>query len=134
MIGPPLNLYELYARPNELDGYDDRLRKVPHIAAEYLNEHPGNEDAEFGIHKDPFFSLEYAEGMLGERFPMGEPAIASDPRTVWYYSIQVIHGRFKEGERIIKFYGAMNREDHFGDAEMIQKIVCSKNYIEKFLS
>jgi hypothetical protein len=53
------------------------------------------------IAKDPTTSLEYAR-FIGERFPLGEKAIASDAGIAFQYVVSVLFGPFPEAEETLK--------------------------------
>lgn len=60
---------------------------------------------------DPESALDYAEHVLGAKFPDGEEAIARDSWTASYYAKYILKGRFPEGEKAI--FTSWNRGDDY---------------------
>lgn len=50
---------------------------------------------------DPPEAYDYARNVIKDRWPEGEPAIATSPQWAYYYAIDVIEGPFPEGEAAI---------------------------------
>lgn len=54
------------------------------------------------IAEDSYWSLSYAQNIIGGRFELGEPAIAKDPRWSFEYAADVLKTRFPQGEEAIR--------------------------------
>lgn len=50
---------------------------------------------------DYFYALKYADFVLRDRFPEGEPIIATNAKSSYGYAYSVLKGRFSLGEPII---------------------------------
>lgn len=72
-----MNLYRYFNKPEELNGYEDRLTLVHNLA------------------------FSHANSEIRGRFPEGESAIAKDVRHSYIYAKHVLKGRFPAGESII---------------------------------
>ena len=93
-----MNIYELHSRPEELEGYAERMYHVPEIAYIRLEHFPDDERAIDCIAKDAKWSYWYAKDILHGRFPAGEPEIAKNAGMSYNYALDVIKGRFPAGE------------------------------------
>ena len=52
--------------------------------------------------KSPYSAYEYARDVIKGRWKEAEDIIKTDPRSAYYYAIDVIEGRWKEAEPFIK--------------------------------
>ena len=50
---------------------------------------------------DHFYALQYADFVLRDKFPEGEPAIATNAKSSYWYAYSVLHGPFLLGEKAI---------------------------------
>ena len=100
-----MNLYEFHNKPEELNGYEDRIYFIPEFAYNTLSENPNREDKnrlEDCIAKSGTYSCQYAYYVLNKPFPNGEDAIAnSTPDTACFYATKVLKGKFPKGEKLI---------------------------------
>lgn len=99
-----MNIYEYHTNPQELDHYKDMANIVPDI---YLPTAFGSgnrlsSQQEKVIARNPDLSLIYAGEILGDEFPLGEPAIATNALLSYSYAVDVIHKPFPLGEPAIK--------------------------------
>lgn len=53
------------------------------------------------VASDPTWAYHYALEVIKGRFPEGEPAIAKSPAYAYYYADDILKGRFPEGESTI---------------------------------
>ena len=119
-----MNLYKYFTHPEQLDGYENRIR-IPDIAyraaengeitweqAEpYIMKDPRSAcwnalvvlkhrwpEAEQYIVKDPWWTYWYAYNILKHRWPEAEPYIMKDPRSAYLYVFRVIKRRWPKAE------------------------------------
>ena len=95
-----MNLYALHTNPEQLEGYENRLR-VPELAYEYGRRHGFKDELVSVVAKDTKYAYQYAFDVIRGRFPEGEAAIAKDPDWAYKYARGVIGGRWPEGEAAI---------------------------------
>ena len=95
-----MNLYKFHTNPEQLDGYENRLR-VPMMAYEYGDKHGFAGELVSAVAKDPQWAYKYARFVIKGRFPEGEATIATDPGRAYEYADYVINGRFPEAEAAI---------------------------------
>ena len=83
----------------------------------------------------------YANDVIGERFLMGESAIAKDPKYSCLYAMDVIKARFPEGEPEIAkdpyfsyFYARCTIEERFleGEPAIAKNPELARSYAERF--
>ena len=99
-----MNLYEFHSKPEELNGYEDRICYVPKLAFEALEENPNRPDKdklENAITKNAKQSYMYSCYTLKGPFPKGEDAIAKDTKYSTWYAKYVLKGPFPKGEDTI---------------------------------
>jgi hypothetical protein len=96
-----MNLYKLYAKPNQLIGYKQAKDVVPELiwSSVTLGD-PLSEKQLAVLASDAEYALRYAHRISG-RFPQGEPAILKNPMVAVKYAYQVIYGRWPMGEAAI---------------------------------
>ena len=77
--------------------------KDPVSAYEYAQDVIGGRwpEAEKVIASDPVSAFLYAQDVIGGRWPEAEKVIASNPESAYYYAKDVIGGRWPEGEKVI---------------------------------
>ena len=63
-----------------------------------LEELPSPREAKLA--NDPELAYKYTMA-IGQRFPAGEKAIATDSMYAYLYAFSIIHGRWPEGEKVI---------------------------------
>ena len=109
-----IDLKKLVTNPKKLKTYKT------HISAEEAfrrlqngENHPMLFDV---IAKDPEYSYQYANFVLKDRFPLGEPTIAKSPMYSLLYANYVLKDRFKLGEPAImkdNYYAIQYQRTHF---------------------
>ena len=110
-----MNLYEFHSKPEELNGYEERVYHVPVLALSALFQFSNRKDKdklEWCISKDAKASFRYTS-VTGERFKIGEDAIASDPYYSFYYARNVLKGSFPAGEEAMKHTSYWNQYQNF---------------------
>ena len=95
-----MNLYKFHTNPEQLEGYENRLR-IPMMAYEYGTQHGFTDELVSSVAKHPELAFKYARNIIESRFPEGEAAIATDPELAFEYAWEIIEGRFPEGEAAI---------------------------------
>jgi len=96
-----MNIYKYFTYPEQLVGYENRLR-IPDIA--YRAAENGEitwEQAEPYIMKDPRSACLYALNALQCRWPEAEPYIMADPESAYTYARFVLQRRWPEAEPYI---------------------------------
>ena len=100
-----LNLYKFYSTPNDLPLNDlaSALEKLKNkndwgVTVWYKDLHP----VEHIIIKYPKLAEDYAEFILGRRWPEAEPVIMKDPQAAFWYVMIFIKDRWLEAEPYIK--------------------------------
>ena len=73
-----LYIYKFHTNPEQLDGYENRLR-VPQFAYKYGEENGFTDELVSVVAKDPWTASDYAQYVIKGRWPEGEAAIAKDP-------------------------------------------------------
>ena len=101
-----MNLYDFHTNPEQLEGYENRLR-VPMMAYEYGTQHGFTDELVSAVAKHPKSAFEYAYYIIKGRFPEGEATIAKNPQWAFFYAAEIIEGRFPEGE------AAMSKDPHW---------------------
>ena len=84
----------------------------------------------------PERAFEYAHYVLGGRFELGEPIIATDPKHSYWYAKNVLNGRFELGEPIIatdpkhsyRYAHFTNRKFDIGEPEIAKSSCYSYLY------
>lgn len=96
------NLYRYHNSPEDLVGFDEIIQQHPVVAYEIaVDRGYASEGLEEAIATDAELSYYYAVDLLGgERFPLGEPAIATDQHWSFLYT-QLIGDKFELGEPAI---------------------------------
>ena len=95
-----INLYNLHTNPEQLEGYENRLR-VPKMAYEYGKKYGFTDELVSAVAKHPEWAYVYAYRVIKGRFPEGEPAIATDPNAAYHYANLFIKDRWPEAEPVI---------------------------------
>ena len=103
-----LNIYNLHTNPEQLGGYENRLR-VPQLAYEYGKKHGFTDELVSVVVKDPKWAYRYASDVINKnlygkeiiRWPEGEAVIAKDPEWALEYAYYIIKGRWPEAEPVI---------------------------------
>ena len=95
-----MNLYDFHTNPEQLEGYENRLR-VPMFAYEYGRRHGFTDELVSAVAKHPKSAFEYAWEIIEGRFPEGEAVIATDPQYAYWYAKNVIKDRWPEAEPVI---------------------------------
>ena len=98
-----MNLYNYHSNPSHLIGYDVAFNLSPELAWEkYYGNIVEMKKREYLWKRDGKYSYWYAVNVIKGRFPEGEAAIAT--RAIWsyHYAKYVLKGRFLEGEKSIQ--------------------------------
>ena len=96
------SIYDLYSNPKELKWYSEARDFVPDVFFDVNNpKRARNEKQLKAIASEPLYAYDYAIDVIEGRWPEGEKAIASDPGYAYLYASHVIKGRFPEGEKAI---------------------------------
>jgi len=103
-----MNLYKLHSNPEQLAHYAE-TKEIPYFVLKEVENSKNlsvllwkdRERIERVLAKDPYSAYRYAQIIL-ERFPAGEPVLATDAKWATAYAERVIHGRFPEAENAIK--------------------------------
>ena len=95
-----MNLYNLHTNPEQLEGYENRLR-IPQFAYEYGEKYGFTDELVSAVAKDPESAYWYAKNVIKDRWPEAEPVIAKDPKLGYWYARFVIEDRWPEAEPAI---------------------------------
>lgn len=117
-----LNLYKYYVQPedltsNELSTALDKLKNKNDwgVTVWYKDLKP----VEHIIIKDPKSAEDYAQFILGKRWPEAEPIIMTDAQSAFFYAIAFMKERWIEAEPAIKtvpeYWRSYKQEYKIGD-------------------
>ena len=104
-----MNLYKLHSKPEQLDGYEDKLY-IPQFADEEIKylvrRNTTDEEASYikpYIVKRPELSSLYIAFILNHKpWPEAEPYIMKNPEYAIWYATLVLKRRWVEAEKYIK--------------------------------
>ena len=95
-----MDLYELHSRPEELYGYNQRY-KIPSIALEIIQDDESRTDLLKYIIKSPTEAFYYSKDVIDGRWLEAEPYIMKSPGNAVWYARDIIRGRWEEAEPYI---------------------------------
>ena len=83
---------------------EETIKQNPQDALEYAEKVIGGRwpEAENVFKQDPDYALSYAVDVIGGRWPEAENVFKQSPTYAVYYAMLVINGRWTEGEEVIK--------------------------------
>jgi hypothetical protein len=97
-----MNLYQFHDHPESIHSHD---KADTHVVDVFWNKYKNNpkelKTRKHAITKSSKYSFYYASDILKGRFPLGEPAIATDPYQAKDYATTILKGRFKLAEPTI---------------------------------
>lgn len=97
-----MNLYKYHSKPEVLDGYEDRIYRVPEMALAYAKKRGLRvPEAEEAIMRSPRYSYYYTRDIIRGRWLEAEPVIKKSPFWAYRYSRDVIYRRWTEAEPYI---------------------------------
>ena len=98
-----MNLYQFHSNPSRLIGYAVAFDQVPELAWNrwYFINNEELKKREYLWKQSARYACYYAIDVIKGRFPEGESIIAENAQFSYYYARCIIKGRFPEGESII---------------------------------
>lgn len=136
-----MNLYQNFAYPSKLDGYNEAKIKIPDVFYFDTDREDLKNKVKY-IAKSPKYAIDYARYVLEGPFPEGEDAIATHAKHSYFYAKNVIKKRFKKGEKAIGSraiiamsyaYEVLNGPFPEGEDEIGKDYILAVEYVNKVL-